>query len=67
MNEEMVLRIIDKKNWHHFNNFMQGQTVGINADKSTEYYECDVKSFLRTIGCNETEIKHRFLRRGNAV
>ncbi len=60
MNEEMVFKIIGKKNWHHFDNFMKGQTVGINPDKSIDYYECDVKSFLRIIGCSETEIRYKF-------
>jgi hypothetical protein len=27
---------------------MGGQTVGINPDGSTEYYNCDVENFLKS-------------------
>ena len=31
-----------------FNEFMRGQTVGINDDGSTNFYEYDVERFLNT-------------------
>lgn len=47
MRKKEVLNIIGKKRWKEFEEFMTGQTVGINSDGTTDYYDCDVDNFLR--------------------
>jgi hypothetical protein len=47
MNKKEVIKKIGKENWKEFQEFMVGQTVGINPDGSTDYYYCDVENFLR--------------------
>ena len=47
MNKNEVLKKIGKSKWKEFEDFMKGQTVGINPDGSTDYYDCDVENFLR--------------------
>ena len=42
-----VIKLIGKKRWKEFEEFMTGQTVGLNEDGSYDYYECDVENFLR--------------------
>uniref|UniRef100_A0A6M3JVG2 Uncharacterized protein n=1 Tax=viral metagenome TaxID=1070528 RepID=A0A6M3JVG2_9ZZZZ len=50
MTLEQVTVIIGKERLEEFHKFMSGQTVGINEDKSFDYYECDVENFLRPPG-----------------
>jgi hypothetical protein len=45
MNKKEVIKLIGKENWKEFNKFMQGQTVGIYSDGSTDYYKWDVERF----------------------
>lgn len=47
MNKKQVIEKIGKSRWKAFSDFMKGQTVEINTDGSTEYYEWDVENFLR--------------------
>lgn len=45
MNKKEVIELIGKENWKEFLEFMKGQTVGVNSDGSTDYYDEDVKRF----------------------
>jgi hypothetical protein len=45
MNAKEVKAYIGTEHYNTFIKFMQGQTVGINADGSTDYYEGDVERF----------------------
>lgn len=47
MKKGEVIKRIGKRRWKEFNEFMRGQTVGINKDRRIGYYEQDVKNFLR--------------------
>ena len=47
MNKEEVIAKVGKENWKKFLEFMRGQTVGLNKDRSHDYYEWDVENFLR--------------------
>jgi len=47
MNKEEVIKVIGKRRWKAFEKFMLRQTIGLNPDGSFDYYECDVKNFLR--------------------
>ena len=47
MNKNEVIELIGKEKWKEFLDFMNGQTVGINEDGSSNYYKCDVENFLR--------------------
>lgn len=47
MREEEVIKLIGKKNLKAFFNFMRGKTIGINSDGSFDYYDCDVKQFVK--------------------
>jgi len=47
MKKEEVKKRIEKERRKEFEEFMKGQTVGINKDGSTGYYNWDVKNFLR--------------------
>ena len=47
MRKEEVIKRIGKERWKEFLEFMRGQTIGINEDGSTNYYEQDVENFLR--------------------
>lgn len=38
-------KIIGAKNWKRFLRWMAGQTVGMNEDGSTDWYENDVRRF----------------------
>ena len=46
MRKEEVIKKIGKNRWKAFLKFMVGQTVSINKDGETDYYECDVENFL---------------------
>lgn len=46
MKKSEVLKAIGKNNWKGFLKYMEGQTLGINSDGSTDYYDHDVKKFL---------------------
>ena len=46
MRKEEVIEKIGEENWKAFAEFMFGQTMGINPDGSTDFYECDVENFL---------------------
>ncbi len=45
MKEQEVKDYIGEENWEDFCDWMCGQTMGINEDGSTDYYECDVEAF----------------------
>ncbi|MBU1930846.1 hypothetical protein KJ972_05070 [Candidatus Micrarchaeota archaeon] len=47
MNKKQVIEIIGIKRWKEFEEFMKGQTVGINKDGSINYYELDIENFQR--------------------
>lgn len=47
MNKEQVIERIGKKRWKEFQEFMKGQTVQVNNNGSTDYFEWDVENFLR--------------------
>lgn len=42
-----VKKIIGKKYWKEFKEWMRGQTVGMNEDGSVDIYDYDVNRFLR--------------------
>jgi len=44
MNEQEVKDCL----WREFTEFMRGQTIGLNADGSSDYYERDVERFTRS-------------------
>lgn len=46
MNKKEVLKLIGANRWAAFQKHMKGQTVGVMADGTTEYYECDVQDFI---------------------
>lgn len=48
MTEKQVRQLLKKhnKSWKEFGKFMRGQTVGLNDDGLTDYYDCDVNHFL---------------------
>lgn len=52
MTEKEVKAALKKNNltWKHFNEWMRGQTVGLNEDGSADYYEYDVNRFIRSKG-----------------
>lgn len=39
--------VCTEEDWKHFLKYMTGQTVGVNKDGSTDYYECDVERYFR--------------------
>ena len=43
------MKIIGKNRWKEFDDFMIGQTMGLNEDGSYDYYEQDVENFLRPV------------------
>jgi hypothetical protein len=45
MNEKEVKKEIGEDNWDAFLEWMRGQTVGMNEDGTTDFYECDVRAF----------------------
>lgn len=45
MKEQEVKSYIGTENWNTFLKFMEGQTVGVNNDGSTEFYDSDVERF----------------------
>ena len=47
MNKSEVIKRIGKKHWKKFWEFMEGQTVSKYKNGSTNFYEIDVKNFLR--------------------
>ena len=49
MKKEEVIKLIGKSNWKRFCEWMRGQTVGMNKDGSIDYYENDVKAFMRLL------------------
>ena len=50
MNKKEVIKKIGKKRWKEFEEFMRGQTVGLNKDGSFDYYANDVEDFLSNRG-----------------
>lgn len=52
MTEKQVRNLLKKhgKTWEQFEYFMRGQTVGLNEDGSTNFYDCDVEKFLKWNG-----------------
>lgn len=47
MNKREVIAKIGKVRWNEFEEFMKGQTVGLNPDGNPDYYAQDVENFLR--------------------
>ena len=47
MKKEEVIKRIGKGRWKEFEEFMRGQTVGVNKGISIDYYKQDVENFLR--------------------
>lgn len=47
MTEAQVKARIGPKNWTKFRNWMVGQTLGVNEDGSTNFYQCDVERFAQ--------------------
>lgn len=47
MRKEHIIDFIGADRWKEFLEFMDGQTVGINKDGSTDYFDQDVSNFLR--------------------
>ena len=47
MNKKEVIKLIGRGSWAAFESWMYGQTVGINADGSEDYYSHDVEKFVR--------------------
>lgn len=45
MTTEQAKTIVGWKNWAAFLKWMSGQTVGMNEDGSTNWYEYDVRRF----------------------
>lgn len=45
MREQEVKAYIGTENWNDFLKFMYGQTVSLNPDGTTDYYESDVDRF----------------------
>lgn len=45
MNKKEVLKRIGMENWKKFDRFMEGQTIGINDDGSSDFYDSDVERF----------------------
>ena len=46
--QEVKIRLKDSdKTWEEFLDWMIGQTVGMNEDGSTNWYEYDVDRFMR--------------------
>lgn len=52
MTEQEVRDAIKKSNqtWEEFEYFMRGQTMGLNEDGTTNFYDCDVEKFIRWKG-----------------
>jgi len=48
MNEQEVKKLLKehKLTWKEFNEWLKGQTVGVNTDGSTDYYSWDVERFI---------------------
>lgn len=46
MNKEEVLELIGEDRWIEFQEWMIGQTMGLNKDGSINYYESDVERFI---------------------
>ena len=48
MNKQEVDKILKENNrtWEEFMEFMKGQTMGLNEDGSTDFYERDVAHFI---------------------
>jgi len=51
---EKAKKLIGKKDWKEFEEYMNGQTVGIYPDGTTNFYECDVEQFLE---CKKRKVK----------
>ena len=47
MREQEVKDLIGEENWEAFDQWMRGNTIGYNSDRSVNYYEVDVTTFLR--------------------
>lgn len=45
MKEQEVKEYIGTENYNTFLTFMKGQTVGLNPDGTTEFYDWDVEMF----------------------
>ena len=48
MNETKVRELLKEHDatWKDFEEFMHGQTVGINEDGSIDYYDSDIERYL---------------------
>jgi hypothetical protein len=49
MTEQQVKKKIGNKNWEKFCEWMTGQTIGLNEDGTTDFYECDVEAFMQKL------------------
>jgi len=49
MTEQQAKNLIGRNNWKKFMVWMRGQTVGVNEDGSTDYYDHDVMAFKRKL------------------
>lgn len=47
MKEIEVRTIVGEEHWDEFLEWMEGQTMGLNEDGSTEFYPWDVRQFVR--------------------
>jgi hypothetical protein len=46
MKKEEVIKLIGKERWKEFLKWMYGQTIGINADGTLNFYKTDVDRFI---------------------
>lgn len=46
MTQEEVIERVGLENWEAFHQWMGGQTVSVNPDGSTNYYDWDVEAFV---------------------
>jgi len=51
MTEKEVKKLLkeNKRTWEEFMDFMIGQTMGLEEDGSSNYYECDVDRFIKRL------------------
>jgi len=48
MNEEEVKELIGEENWEEFNNWIEGQSVGLGSEGNVDFYKWDVELFKET-------------------
>lgn len=46
MRKKEIIKLIGKENWDKFIKWMGGQTVAVYKNGETDYYQCDVRSFV---------------------